>query len=325
LIYFISQLYLAADPIDTVIHISAVIAAVFTLTGYFLANKFDRNWIILLTNSVQLCIPILIDPFIEKAWISYGFLLAVFILGAALQENIVFASIILIFSLAWQYVVASFNLTGVIDNKDILLLGSYFSTSWLLVFGLGLIIARYLYFQYCDQIDEELLNIQDALTEQTKSLSQLNLKDYRNIVIHGTVLNTLISFKNTFENLPAQISLANQLTADLAKIDSIEHANRNPVELRELLKTNLDSYGLKLSFDIPAYLRIEKDLTENLLEIIREIVLNTKKHTDSKHLQISIKELAGVLNLQISENFSQPLNNFEHLLAHSKCPQFSHT
>lgn len=307
LIYFISQLYLAASPIDTVIHISAVIASVFTLTGYFLANKFDRNWIILLSNSVQLCIPILIDPFIEKAWISYGFLLAVFILGAALQENIVFASIILIFSLAWQYVVASFNLTGVIDNKDILLLGSYFSTSWLLVFGLGLIIARYLYFQYCDQIDEELLNIQSSLSEQAKSLSQLNLKDYRNIVIHGTVLNTLISFKNTFENLSAQISLANQLTADLAKIGTIDHANRNPVELQELFETNLDSYGLKVSFDIPANLRIDKDLTENLLEIIREIVLNTKKHTDSTHLQLSIKELAGVLNLQISENFPSRL------------------
>jgi hypothetical protein len=307
LIYFISQLYLAAGPIDLVIHITAVIATVFTLSGYFLANKFDRNWIILLGNSIQLCIPILIDPYIERAWISYGFLLAVFIFSAALQENIVSASIILIFSLAWQYVVASFNLTGVIDNQDILLLGSYFSTSWLLVFGLGLIIARYSYFRYCDQIDEQLLNIQGSLSEQAKSLSQLNLKDYRNIVIHGTVLNTLISFKNTFETLPVQSSLANQLTADLAKIDSIEYANRNPVELEELLKSNLDSYGLKISFDIPANLRIEKDVTENILEIIREIVLNTKKHTDSKHLQISINELAGVLNLQISENFPNRL------------------
>jgi len=219
-IYFISQLYLAAGPIDSVIHITAVIATVFTLTGYFLSNRFDRNWIILLSNSMLLCIPILIDPYIEKAWISYGFLLAVFIFSAALQANIVSASIILIFSLAWQYVVASFNLTGIIDNQDILLLGTYFSTTWLFVFGVGLIIARYSYFRYCDQIDEQLLNIQSSLSEQAKSLSQLNLKDYRNIVIHGTVLNTLISFKNTFETLPAQSALANQLTSDLAKIDS---------------------------------------------------------------------------------------------------------
>jgi len=306
-IYFISQLYLAAGPIDSVIHITAVIAAVFTLAGYFLANKFDRNWVILLSSSVLLCIPILIDPYIEKAWISYGFLLAVFIFSAAMQANIVSASIILLFSLVWQYVVASFNLTGIIDNQDILLLGTYFSTTWLFVFGVGLIIARYSYFRYCDQIDEQLLNIQGSLSEQAKSLSQLNLKDYRNIVIHGTVLNTLISFKNTFETLPAQSALANQLTSDLAKIDSIDYANRNPVELEELLKGNLDSYGIKISFDIPSNLRIEKDVTENLLEIIREIVLNTKKHTDSKHLQISIKELAGVLNLKISENFSNRL------------------
>jgi len=307
LIYFISQLYLAARPLDSVIHTSAVIATVFTLTGYFLANRFDRNWIILLNSCVLLCIPILIDPYIESAWISYGFLLAVFTFSAALQENIVSASIILLFSLAWQYVVASFNLTGVIDNRDILLLGSYFSTSWLFVFGVGLIIARYSYFRYCDQIDEQLLNIHSALSEQVNSLSQLNLKDYRNIVIHGTVLNTLISFKNTFGALPSQSSLANQLTEDLAKIDSIEYANRNPVELQDLLNSNLDSYGLIISFDIPANLRIEKDVTENLLEIIREIVLNTKKHTDSKHLQISIKELAGVLNLKISENFPNRL------------------
>ena len=306
LIYFISQLYLAANPIDSVIHITAVIATVFVVAGYFLANRFDRNWIILLSNSVLLCIPILIDPFIEKAWISYGFLLAVFIFNAALQENTVSASIILLFSLAWQYIVASFDLTGLIDNQDILLLGSYFSTSWLLVFGVGLIIARYSYFRYCDQIDEELFIIQNALSEQSKSLSKLNLKDYRNIVIHGTVLNTLISYKNTFETMPLQSSLANQLTEDLAKIDSIEYANRNPIELQQLLKSNLDSYGLIISLDIPTNLRIEKDVTENLLEIIREIVLNTKKHTDSKNLQITIRELAGVLNLKLAEIF--PVN-----------------
>ena len=307
LIYFISQLYLAAGPINSIIHITALTAAVFTLAGYFLANKFDRNWIILLSSSVLLSIPILIDPYVERAWISYGFLIAVFIFSAALQENIVFAAMVLLFSIGWQFVVASFDLTGITDTQDILLLGSYLSTTWLIIFGVGLIIARYSYFRYCDQIDEQLLNIQDSLSEQAKSLSQLNLKDYRNIVIHGTVLNTLISFKNTFGALPSQSSLANQLTEDLAKIDSIEYANRNPVELQELLKSNLESYGLKVSFDIPSNLRIEKDVTENLLEIIREIVLNTKKHTDSKNLQISIKELAGVLNLKISENFPNRL------------------
>ena len=307
LIYFISQLYLAAGPINSIIHITALIATFFTLAGYFLANKFDRNWIILLSSSVLLSIPILIDPYVERAWISYGFLIAVFIFSAALQENIVFAAMVLLFSIGWQFVVASFDLTGITDTQDILLLGSYLSTTWLIIFGVGLIIARYSYFRYCDQIDEQLLNIQDSLSEQAKSLSQLNLKDYRNIVIHGTVLNTLISFKNTFGALPSQSSLANQLTEDLAKIDSIEYANRNPVELQELLKSNLESYGLKVSFDIPSNLRIEKDVTENLLEIIREIVLNTKKHTDSKNLQISIKELAGVLNLKISENFPNRL------------------
>jgi hypothetical protein len=302
-IYFISQLYLSAGPIDAVIHLTATVAVLSALSGFLLANKFDRNWIILLSNSVLLFIPIFIDPYVDKAWISYGFLIAVFIFIAVMQENIVFATTILLFSLAWHYVVASFELTGIIDNQDILLLGSYFSTSWLIVFGVGLIFARRSYFHYCDQIDEQLFNIQDSLSEQSKSLSQLNLKDYRNIVIHGTVLNTLISYKNTFETLPSQSSLANQLTADLAKIDSIEYANRNPVELQELLKSNLDSYGLKISFDIPSNLRIEKDVTENLLEIIREIVLNTKKHTDSKLIKISITELAGVLNLRISEIF----------------------
>jgi hypothetical protein len=302
-IYFISQLYLSAGPIDAITHLAAAVAVLSALSGFYLAKQFDRNWIILLSSSVLLFIPIFIDPYVERAWISYGFLIAVFIFIAVMQENIVFATTVLFFSIVWHYVLASFELTGVTDSQDILLLGSYFSTSWLIVFGVGLIFARRSYFHFCDQIDEQLFNIQDSLSEQSKSISQLNLKDYRNIVIHGTVLNTLISYKNTFETLPSQSSLANQLTVDLAKIDSIEYANRNPVELQELLKSNLDSYGLKISFDIPSNLRIEKDITENLLEIIREIVLNTKKHTDSKLLKINISELAGVLNLRISEIF----------------------
>jgi hypothetical protein len=302
-IYFISQLYLSAGPIGAVIHLTAIVAVLSALLGVFLANKLNQNLMILLSNSVLLFIPIFIDPYVDRAWISYGFLISVFVFIAVMQENIVSAISVLFFSLAWHYVVASFDLTGVTDSQDILLLGSYFSTSWLVVFGFGLILARRSYFHYCDQIDEQLFNIQNDLSEQSKSLSQLNLKDYRNIVIHGTVLNTLISYKNTFENLQSQSSLANQLTADLEKISSIQYVNRNPVELRELLKTSLESYGIKISFDIPSNLHIENDVTENLLEIIREIVLNTKKHTESKLLKITLTELAGVLNLKVSEIF----------------------
>ena len=302
--YFVLQLYLGSGTIKPITHLMAVTTLIISAISYLLANKFNYNWIVLFTFLPILLVPIYVDPYVESGWISYGLIIAIFVITASSIESEVFALTLVIFGVICQYVVAKLNLTGVIDNQDILLLNSYFSSTWLLICGIILIIIRRSYLKFCDQIDEQLFRVEEELQEEAKSLSQLNLKDHRNIVIHGTVLNTLISFNQIFDRPKSQQSLSTQLTQDLGKIESIDSANRNPITVQELLSKNLSSYGLNLTYEISSNIRIQTDLIENLIEIIREIVLNTQKHTDSKKVLIAINQYSDLLQIQISEIFA---------------------
>lgn len=303
-VYFVLQLYLGSGTIKPITHLVVVITLLINAISYLLANKFNYNWIVLFTFLPILMVPIYIDPYVEKGWISYGLIIAVFVITASSIEIEAFALTLVVFGVICQYVVAKLNLIGVIDNQDILLLGSYFSSVWLLICGISLILIRRSYLKFCDQIDEQLFRVEDELQEEAKSLSQLNLRDHRNIVIHGTVLNTLISYNQIFDRPKSQQSLSTQLSQDLGKIESIDSANRNPITVQELLSKNLSSYGLNLTYEISSELRIESSSVENLIEIIREIVLNTQKHTDSKNVVIAINQSGDLLKIQISEIFA---------------------
>jgi len=303
-VYFVIQLYLGSGAIKPITHLMALTTLLINAISYLLANKFNYNWIVLFTFLPILMVPVYIDPYVEKGWISYGLIIAVFVITASSTENEVFALTLVIFGVISQYVAARLNLIGVIDNQDILLLNSYFSSAWLLICGISLILIRRSYLKFCDQIDEQLFKIEEELQEEAKSLSQLNLKDHRNIVIHGTVLNTLISYNQVFDRPKSQQNLSTQLTQDLGKIESIDFANRNPITIQELLSKNLSSYGVNLTYEISSNLRIETSFVENLIEIIREIVLNTKKHSDSKNMVIAINQFGDLLQIQISEIFA---------------------
>jgi hypothetical protein len=230
-----------------------------------------------------------------------------------MMDNLVAAITILIFSLIWNYFIASIDLIGISDKRDILLFGSYFSTVWLLIFGSGLIIARRSYYKYCDEIDEKLFEIEQSLCEQNQIISRINLMDHRNIVLHGTVLNTLISYKHSFGDFIDIDSLSTQLSQDLAKIESTDIENRNSQNLHLLIESNLKSYGLDLDIQLSPDLANNTEIPETWLEIIREILLNIKKHTDSKGIELMIDSDEESLLISIVEHFgiSVPVNNAE--------------
>lgn len=312
-LFFISQLYFASGSSSPIIYTIGVFVLILNLTSIILANRYDKNWIIFLSYTVLLITPIYIDSYIQKPWISYGFLVVVIVLTAAMMDNLVTAITILIFSLIWNYFIASIDLIGVSDKRDILLFGSYFSTVWLLIFGSGLIIARRSYYKYCDDIDEKLFEIEQSLYERNKIISRINLMDHRNIVLHGTVLNTLISYKNSFRDFFDIDSLSNQLSQDLAKIESTDITNRKSRDLRMLLVSNLKSYGLNLDIELAPRLANDTEIPETWLEIIREIILNIKKHTDSKEIKLTIDSDDESVLISVVEYFgvSVPVYNAE--------------
>ena len=312
-LFFISQLYFASGSRSPLIYIVGVFVLISNSISIILANKYDKNWIIFLSYVVLLIIPIYIDSYVEKPWISYGFLVVVIVLTAAMMDNLVASITILILSLIWNYFIPSIDLIGMSDKRDILLFGTYFSTIWLFIFGSGLIIARRSYYKYCDEIDEKLFDIEQSLYEQNQIISRVNLMDHRNIVLHGTVLNTLISFKNSFGESINLDSLSNQLSRDLAKIGSTEIKNRESYNLQSLLESNLKSYGLKLDIRLSPNLANNIDIPETLLEIIREIILNITKHTDSKKIELKIESDGENVVTSIVEylGVSVPVHNAE--------------
>lgn len=105
-VYFVLQLYLGSGTIKPITHLVVVTTLLINAISYLLANKFNYNWIVLFTFLPVLLVPIYIDPYVERGWISYGLIIAVFVITASSIESEVFALTLVIFGVICQYVVA---------------------------------------------------------------------------------------------------------------------------------------------------------------------------------------------------------------------------
>lgn len=307
-IFFLSQLLFLTGKVTQNHAIATIFIICSLLLSIRLMKKFQSNNPIIINQICLLMLPIYIDNSITKPWVSYGLLCAIFVLLAAGLDNRPLFITALLVTPFLQFFVANLNLLGVIDSQDLLFLNSYFSTLWVIIAGVGVRIARNSYFKYCDQIDEELFGLQQRLLEDGKSQTQLNLKDYKNIALHGTVLNTLISYNNITDLDQKRNQLAIDLTQDISKIESAEQATTTNVPFIKILDSNLSQYEIKLKFNIDSKLILESYLVEPTLEIIREVVLNTKKHTNSQIIEIELVNNQSELQVRIYEVLNESLS-----------------
>ena len=274
----------------------------------YLAKKFQKNSVYLINQAVILLIPVLIDEYVTRAWISYGLLIAILVLiGATFEENSIFIATLVIAPVI-QYSVAKQNLLGITDSNDILLLNSFFSTSWVIIAGIGVRLTRVFYFKYCDQIDGQLFALQDQVVDQRQKLSSLNLKDHQNLAIHGTLLNTLISYSQIPNRVSLQKNMASDLTEDLIKIRKLDIDDQE-VNFEQELKELIENYGLSVEIKTKGNIFAGKENFQPLLEVIREIALNTKKHTTSTFLKIEIFNQDNSMTTTIREIFPSKVSN----------------
>lgn len=309
-IYFLFQLNLFSGSF-TSYHIRLSIAVLLSLfIAVTLVKRTNKNSPLLLNSAVLLLAPIYIDQQIQQPWISYGLLTAIAAITATFFQNrALFLATLLSVPLI-QYAVATLGLKGVTDSKDLLLLNSYFSSIWLIVAGLGIYLVRITYNRYCEQIDEQLLELQDNLIEESKRRSELNLRDYQNISLHGTILNTLISYSQMNRpNINKQLSL--DLSKDLKNIESSEVAKNNSVPFKKLLEDNLKYDGIQIKLIMDSQLLLPNQLVESALEIVREITLNIKKHTSSKSINIFVTNNLSFLEIKLEEVLPLKLANHE--------------
>jgi hypothetical protein len=191
-----------------------------------------------------------------------------------------------------QYVVAKKDYASISDNQDNLLLGSYFSTVWCAVVGIGAHVLKASYLSYSRKIENIISRIHQYQIREKLRTFQLNLKDYENSQLHGTVLNTLIAIRNSPNLSKDRNKVSGFVNRDLDEIESHIPAKFENLERLILDPSNFPfQRELFITLDVEKEISIPESLEEIAVEIIRELILNTKKHTDATHCHLQIVQV----------------------------------
>jgi len=186
--------------------------------------------------------PFFVSDSDQKPWISIGFIAVATIISLSNIEDIRLVIPLVLLSIVFQQYIASQNFPSVTDSKDLLLLQGYFGITWCLLIGIGLIYIRQGYIRYHDSIDHQLASVYENQLIQSKSVLAINTADYRNIQLHGTVLNTLIYARDNLKlNLrPDRLKLASLIRKD---IEVFQSESKSEESLERRLRNMLQSLG----------------------------------------------------------------------------------
>jgi hypothetical protein len=227
----------------------------------------------------------------QQPWISIGLITVATIISLSNIENTRISIFLSVSAIAFQQYIASEKLPSVTDSNDLLLLKGYFGITWCLLLTFGLFYVRRGYFRYHDSIDEQLNQVYENQLVRSKSALAINTKDFRNLQLHGTVLNTLIYARNNLDlsKLPERINLATLIAKDIAILrneitpeDSLE--NRIRTAVNEIGNRSMDIWLEPIKdFDIDENTKLQ------ILEILREKILNLKKHTKAQNCEILVE------------------------------------
>lgn len=227
----------------------------------------------------------------QKPWISIGFIAVATIISITNIEDLRIGIPLIIISIAFQQFIAFQDLPSITDSNDLLLLKGYFGITWCLLIGIGLVYIRQGYIRYHDSIDQQIASVYENQLIQSKSVLAINTADYRNIQLHGTVLNTLIYAR---DNLKLAVRSDRLKLASLIKKDiEIFQGESKPEEsLERKLRSMLAGLGNR-ELDIWLNPIEEREIPETtkkqVIEIVREKILNLKKHTSAQNCEVKIE------------------------------------
>ena len=234
--------------------------------------------------------PLFLSDQSQESWISIGLISVATIVSLSNIENTKISISLSFLAIILQQLIASLDLPSVTDSQDLLLLKGYFGVTWSLLITFGLLYIRRGYFRYHDNIDEQLNQVYENQLSRSRTALAINTKDYRNLQLHGTVLNTLIYARDNLDLSKSEerSNLASLIAKDVAILrnegtpeDSLENRIRKSVN--EIGNRNLDIWLEPIKdFDIDENAKLQ------ILEILREKILNLKKHTQAQNCEISV-------------------------------------
>ena len=248
--------------------------------------------------------PIVLGTAPENAWMSYG-VLTIFTnlyLATIYRRNI--AIVLMLGVTIFQVWVISLDLSSISDLADMRLLNTYFSSLWTMGTGVAFIIIRTRYLEASDKIEAEIVRLKERISARFQAISLQNRDDYRNLKLHGTILNTLIFAKNNPEFMRNRQNLVDSIDKELSDLQT------KKTDLKEDLKKTLEELLNRRTLKRIRVSKIEvsgrisdASIENNVLEIIREILLNLEKHTTVAEVQVLLHiGLDGDILLRISES-----------------------
>ena len=252
-------------------------------------------------------LPLQVNHLVTNPWYSIGFVAI-----CASFSSIVFNKISLSIALisicgVVQYYFARMNLIGISDTGDTLLLNSYFSTSWVLITGIsGLFIIKN-YYAVCKDLDSALEEVENEYWERSENISKLNLKDHINLKLHGTLLNTLIVAQK-MKGLLTNEGLSQQIKKELEEINLDNNFSSLDLRIEELVTNQVNFGRLDFKVNSDPRISIEAHDVDLIIELVREVILNINKHTNSQRVTINFALDAGSkILITIKEDLSSIL------------------
>jgi hypothetical protein len=275
---------------------AAVLASMFL--AYILDYKFQTAIVYVPIILVQWFSPFFLTDRSQNSWISIGLLAVATIVSISNISNPAISISLSILVIVLQQFIASQDLPSITDTNDLLLLKGYFGVTWCLLITFGLFYIRRGYFRYHDNIEEQLNLVYENQLVRSKNALAINTKDYRNLQLHGTVLNTLIYARDNLNlsDSKTRVDLAALIQKDVAILrndstpaDSLENRIRQAVN-------EIGNRGIDIWLEPIKDFDVEENIKLQILEILREKVLNIKKHTQAQNCEISI----GIKPIKVS-------------------------
>jgi hypothetical protein len=260
------------------------------LFGFLMEGKYQTNFSFLPLYLFMLAAPVIFGNQPSNSWMSIGLVCMAANIHIAGIQRVQLAIVSVLLITAYQCWVAFQNYPSVSDNDDIQYFYSYFASIWMLAIGFGTIYIRRRYLKVAHNVREVVeRSLEDSLSS-FNAIKRANLEDSNNIQLHGTVLNTLIYFKNLPAKSHTHQEIKSIITKDLSHLKSRLNPSSSE-EIRgkiiELLATRSRRRIEVTLKEIPGHIE-DKEIENGLVEIIRELLLNLEKHTSATYCIINI-------------------------------------
>jgi signal transduction histidine kinase len=273
----------------------AAVTLILYVGGYIHIRRTDSPVSFAPLLGFMILVPLIVDRSAQFPWISNGLtciLAAVYMTGTGNREiSYISATAIAV----TQYVIAKAHLPSTSDLSDIQYFGSYFSSLWILVVTVAMVRMRVEYLNMCDEMDLELDELRTRMFYRRQFLKRMNLRDFLNLQLHGTVLNSLLVLRNRAEDRGIDPQeLRDVVSKELSEIQNeiqIKDGDLSTIIAEQFPTARIGNVKLSVgkieSEHFSQFMRLQ------IIEIIREVVINAERHASATTARIQIVHLDG--------------------------------